>query len=181
MATSKHGNLRRGWRCYFAVYGTKGTIETDHHKNHTGKEYELLTAPIERNNIYKEITPEWGEEIFSIKRKGESPETCALRCFIGAINGDPIAKKYMIDVYAALDMSIPGILAYRSILNGNAPIAMPDFRDKAQREQYRNDRACTDPKVAGEQLLPSNSFYEVDTPQEVYDKVHQKFLNRDTD
>lgn len=181
MGTSKHGNLRRAWRCYFAVYGTKGTLETDHHDNHARKGYECLTAEKQGDNIYKTITPEWTEEVASIKRKGEKPETCALRCFIGAINGDPIAKKYMIDVYDALDMSIPGILAYRSILNGNAPIKMPDFRDKAQREQYRNDRACTDPKVAGDQLLPSNSFYEVKIHQEVYDEVNRKFLNKDTD
>ncbi|MGN1052383.1 MAG: hypothetical protein ACI4SH_03225, partial [Candidatus Scatosoma sp.] len=158
-----------------------GTLECDHHKYYTSVEHEFLTGKCDAESICKTFTPEWGEEIATIKRKGEAPETCALRCFIGAINGDPIAKKYMIDVYAALDMSIPGILAYRSILNGNAPISMPDFRDKAQREQYRNDRACTDLKVAGAQLLPSNSFYEVDTPQEVYDKVHRKFLNKDTD
>ena len=181
MATSKHGNLRRAWRCYFAVYGTKGTLETDHHDDHTDKGYELLTAEKECNNIYRTIVAEWPKEIASIKRKGESPETCALRCFIGAINGDMVAKKYMIDIYSALDMSLPGILAYRSILNGNTPIKMPDFRDKSQREQYRNDRACTDPKVAGEQILTSNSFYKVDTPQDIYDTVYQRFLNKETD
>lgn len=181
MATSKHGNLRRGWRCYFAVYGTKGTLECDHHNYCTSVEYEFLTGKCDSERVQNTFRPEWGEEVASIKRKGEKPETCALRCFIGAINGDPVAKKYMIDVYSALDMSIPGILAYRSILNGNTPIPMPDFRDKAQREQYRNDRACTDSKVAGDQLLPSNSFYEVDTPQEVYDIVRQRFLNKDTD
>ena len=181
MATSKHGNLRRAWRCYYAVYGTKGTLEIDHHQKHTSVEYELITSEHEKNNIYKTITPEWDAELSSIKKKGEKPETCALRCFIGAINGNSIAKKYMIDVYAALDMSIPGILAYRSILNGNIPIKMPDFRDKAQREQYRNDKACTDPKVAGEQVLPSNSFYEVNIPQSVYEEVHRKFLNKETD
>lgn len=181
VGTSKHGNLRRGWRCYFAVYGTKGTLENDHHEWHQKRGYELLTAPQERDNIYQTITPKWSEEISSIKKDGEQPETCALRCFIGAINGDPVAKKYMIDVYAALDMSIPGLLAHRSLLNGNMPIAMPDFRDKAQREKYRNDRACTDPKVAGDQVLPSTAFETLETPQEVYDRVHERFLKGETD
>ncbi len=181
MATSKHGNLRRAWRCYYAVYGTKGTLENDHHTDYTNKEYQTLTAPMERNNVYKTIIPEFSEEVSSIKRKGEPPETCALRCFIGAIQGNPVAKKYMIDVYSALDMSIPGILAYRSILNGNAPIKMPNFRNKTEREEYRNDRACTDPIAAKEQLLPSNSFYEVKIPREVYNEVNRKFLNKETD
>lgn len=181
MATSKHGNLRRGWRCYYAVYGTKGTLENGHHSNHTTTEYELLTAKHEKDNIIKKFTPEWDEDISSIKRQGEAPETCALRCFIGAIQGDPVAKKYMIDIYSALDMSIPGILAYRSILNGNTPVEIPDFRDKNQREAYRNDRACTDANVAGEQLLPSNSFFNIDIPREVYNEVHKRFLNKDTD
>ncbi len=182
IGTSKHGNLRKQWRAYFAVYGTKGTLENDHHvPNIKTKEYKITTMPKECDNIYETIEPKWGEEVSSIKREGESPELCALRCFIGAINGDPVAKKYMIDIYQALDMSIPGLLAHKSFLDGNKPIAMPDFRDKAQREKYRNDRACTDPKVAGEQLLPSTAFETVDTPQEVYDRVHERFLKGDTD
>ena len=81
-----------------------------------------------------------------------------------------------IDVYQALDMSIPGILGYRSILNGNAPIEVPDFRDKAVREQYRGDNACTDPKVAGDQLIPENSFGVPDIPDSVYENVRKKWL-----
>lgn len=182
IGTSKHGNLRKQWRAYFAVYGTKGTLENEHHvPNIKTKEYKLTTMPKERDNVYETITPEFTGEVERVKKNGEPPEACALRCFIGAINGDPIAKKYMIDVYQALDMSIPGLLAHRSLLNGNTPIVMPDFRDKAQREQYRNDKACTDPKVAGEQLLPSTAFGVVNTPQEVYDTVHERFLNGDTD
>lgn len=179
--TSKHGNLRRGWRSYYAVYGTKGTLETDHNGDCMGKSFVYLTAEKERDNVCFGVSPEWGDELASIKRKGEPAETCALRCFLGAINGDPVALKYVIDVYAALDMSIPGILAYRSILNGNAPVDMPDFRDASQREPFRNDRACTNADKAGGATLPSNGFYEVNPPREVYDEVHRRFLAGDTD
>lgn len=47
--------------------------------------------------------------------------------------------KPLIDVYMGIDMSSIGILGYRSALQGGAPIEVPDFRDKAVREKYRND------------------------------------------
>ncbi|HYF49543.1 MAG TPA: Gfo/Idh/MocA family oxidoreductase [Planctomycetota bacterium] len=46
-----------------------------------------------------------------------------------------------IDVYAAADMTLPGILAYRSALENGRPYEVPDFRDKKQRDAWRNDDA----------------------------------------
>jgi predicted dehydrogenase len=43
------------------------------------------------------------------------------------------------DIYSACDVTIPGILAYRSSLEDGQPYAVPDFRNKAEREPYRND------------------------------------------
>ena len=83
-----------------------------------------------------------------------------------------------IDVYEALDMCLPGIFAYRSVLAGGIPMEIPDMRDKAQREKYRNDVACTDPDVAGEQLLPTFSGGTPDIPQEVYDRVREIWLKK---
>jgi hypothetical protein len=73
-----------------------------------------------------------------------------------------------------MDMCLPGILAYRSILNGNQPIEYPDFRDPAQREKYRNDITCTDPAIAsGDDLLPPNSHGVPAPPAENYEKVRR--------
>lgn len=90
--------------------------------------------------------------------------------FLNAISGDRNAIAMGIDVYSALDMAIPGLLAYRSILNGGNVVEIPDFRDPAVREQYRNDIACTDPDVAGDQLLPSCSTWQGTVPDEVYEE-----------
>lgn len=79
----------------------------------------------------------------------------------------------IIDIYEALDMFLPGMFAYRSVLNGGIPMAIPDFRDPAVREQYRNDTACTDPKVAGDMLIPSYSKGNPDIPDSVYEE-HQR-------
>ena len=80
--------------------------------------------------------------------------------FVEKLLGNPEAGT--IDVYEALDMSLPGLFAYRSILNGNIPMEIPDLRDKSVRDQYRNDVACTIPAVAGDQLLPT---FSKGTPQ----------------
>lgn len=85
--------------------------------------------------------------------------------------------KYSIDVYQAVDMGICGILAYRSILNGNAPVQVPNLRNKEERDAWRNDNACTDPAVAGDQLLPISIYGEQNIPDEVYENVRQLWLS----
>ena len=87
--------------------------------------------------------------------------------FIKKILGDEDADT--IDVYEALDMFLPGLFAYRSILAGGIPMAVPNLRNKEEREIWRNDTACTDPKAAGDMLLPNFSAGTPEIPQEVYD------------
>jgi len=43
------------------------------------------------------------------------------------------------DIYNAADVTIPGILAYRSGLEGGKPYDIPDFRDPAALEVWRGD------------------------------------------
>ncbi|MCP4641374.1 MAG: hypothetical protein GY851_13115, partial [bacterium] len=43
------------------------------------------------------------------------------------------------DIYNAADVTIPGILAYRSAQEDGAPIDVPNFRKKADRDAYRRD------------------------------------------
>ncbi len=54
---------------------------------------------------------------------------------------------------------------------------IPNFRIKEEREPYRNDKACTDPKVAGDQLLPTCSLGTPNIPDEVYDSMKKKWQN----
>jgi hypothetical protein len=46
------------------------------------------------------------------------------------------------DILAAADVTIPGILARRSALANGAPIEVPDFRDAAQRDAWRDDHGA---------------------------------------
>ena len=88
--------------------------------------------------------------------------------------GNPEAD--VIDVYEALDMFLPGMFAYRSVLAGGVPMEVPDLRDKEQREKWRNDTTCTDNKVAGDMLIPACSEGFLDIPDEVY-KEQERLWN----
>ena len=94
--------------------------------------------------------------------------------FLEKILGRPGGEQ-CIDVYQALDMGLPGILAYRSICGGNIPVDVPDFRLKDVREKYRNDNWCTNPAVAGDNLAPFNSFGLPEIPDSVYEKVRMEW------
>ena len=89
--------------------------------------------------------------------------------FIEKIKGNP--KADIVDVYEAMDMFLPGMFAFRSILDGSKSKEIPNLRDKAVRELWRNDTACTDPEVAGDMLLPTSVNGTPDISDEVYDHV----------
>ena len=89
--------------------------------------------------------------------------------FTEKILGNPEADT--IDVYEALEMFLPGMFAYRSILNGGIPMEIPNLRDKSIRDQWRNDTACTDPGVAGDMLLPTFSRGTPDIEDGVYEHM----------
>ena len=95
--------------------------------------------------------------------------------FIRAILGDPVAKERSINVYDAVDMCIPGTLAYISVVEGNKPIQIPNLRNKEERDAWRNDTRCTFPDIAGDQLLPNNLWGDPEIPDSVYAEVKRRW------
>jgi hypothetical protein len=92
--------------------------------------------------------------------------------------GNPDGQKYSIDVYTGIDMGICGILAYRSILNGNIPVKVPNLKNKEERDAYRNDNACTNPEIAKDQLIPTSPYFNIDdVPDEDFEKCRQLWLD----
>lgn len=82
-----------------------------------------------------------------------------------------------IGVYEALDMYLPGLIAYKSIMNGGCTLDIPDLRLKSERDRYRFDTFGTDPDYCGSMLAPS---YHKGTPvvnKEVYDLVRQRWID----
>ncbi len=97
--------------------------------------------------------------------------------FIQKILGKPDGE-WAIDVYQAVDMGICGIFAFRSILSGNLPMRIPDFRQKEERDKYRNDHDCTNPAVAGDDLLPCSAYPEKPLTEEQAQANRRKWLEK---
>ena len=169
---SIHGGLDKDsiWYC---IYGSKGHMETSRYP-----------APSEKKNtawLYTSFDEVEGKLNFEynayhpedeLSRRGAesghggSDYVClfnALEHIRGAEGMD------VIDVYEALEMWMVGHFAYISVIE-NAAQEIPNLRDEAMLEKYRNDRRCCDPKVAGDQLLPCYSKGNPDIPAENYEK-----------
>lgn len=161
---SVHGNLKRSWVTRMRLTGTKGTLETQNGQISMNLENEA-------KNGYDVQTPDYTQILNLSNDVMNRFDPFQLACVIAAMNGDSEAEKWCIDVYMALDMAMPGLFAYRSILAGNIPLAVPDFRLPEVREAYRNDHSCTDAKIAsGADLLPSCSMEDVQIPESVYER-----------
>lgn len=151
-----NGNLRHhnaaGINSSYIVYGENGMLESSRYKGNTIYKYTVSEG-------CSEYTPEKQIEADLAKKFNThgGADFYPTHFFIEKILGNEVGKKYSIDVYKAVDMCICGILAYRSILNDNKSMKIPDLRDPAERDQYRNDHACTFEYEAGDQLLPNNS------------------------
>ncbi len=170
---SLHGGLKREpARNYYQIYCSKGTMESksqdegmlfNGYKEDEGK---LCVGSWERYNPENFVAPEMAKKVAT---HGGS-DFYATYLFIQKILGKPDGK-WSLDVYQAVSMGVCGILAWRSALNGNIPIDIPDFRNKDEREKYKNDNACTNPDIAGEQVVPRTVYEPAEVPDAVYDNV----------
>lgn len=172
---SLHGNLYKN-SIWYSVYGSKGRMETAREDARRGDIRRIYVNADAYSGEYAPDNPV--TYLVRNRRKaaafghGGSDYWC-MRNFLKKIRGEADAD--IVDVYEALDMGLCGLLAYRSILGGNVPVDIPDMRDKAVRDRYRDDTACTDPAVAGAQLLPTTSAGTPDIDPAVYESVRRKW------
>jgi hypothetical protein len=126
----------------YRVCGTNGQIENL--RGMGGKvmlRYNDWTKPTEDTPETSLYMPEWNdpdEELISKSGHGGGDYLTA-RMFLECIkeNHQP---EHPFDIYSAVSMSSVAILAHRSVLNGNQPYDIPDFRNEEDKAQYRNDR-----------------------------------------
>ena len=171
---SIHGGLYKN-SVWYSVYGSKGKLEAGREDTEGEKKIYVDVDEFEGayDTTHKEsYVPPFANEICKYFGHGGADFPC-MDEFVKKIQGDETAD--VIDVYEALDMYLPGMFAYRSVLQGGIPVKIPNLRNKEEREQYRNDTACTDPKVAGDQLLPTYSQGTPDIPDSVYEEVKAKW------
>lgn len=174
---SIHGSLYKN-SIWYTVYGSKGRMET---AREDAKNDDVHTIYVNSDRY----SGEYGEETLEVyKPSGYADDKGAAFGHGGSdyYCMDQFVKKILkekdadtIDIFEALDMFLPGMFAYRSVLKGGVPVEIPNLRDKKVRDYYRNDTACTDPNVAGDMLLPTYSKGTPDIPPEVYAAVKKKW------
>ncbi len=185
---SLHGHLKREpGSINYEVYGMKGSMETQRFltsKNAAGDTPELQVYIEDPGKVCEGKNERYvparkiDEEMSKVFTGHGGSDFYATHFFIEKILGRPEGQHYSIDVYKAVDMGICGILAYRSILNGGAGIDVPDLRDPAQRDAWRSDNICPDPKVAGDQLISCLPTGNIEYTDEEYEAVRQEWLRR---
>lgn len=173
---SIHGSFLYGNSIWFSVYGSKGNVES-------------AREIVEEENgarLYVKLDHFSGEyanrptESYLPKRDLDDKadgfghygsDFYAMWHFVEKIRGNSEAD--IIDVYEAMDMFLPGMFAYRSILNGNASYKIPNLRNKDEREMWRYDTACVSPDVAGDMLLPTSSRGTPEIETGIYARIKE--------
>lgn len=153
---STHGNLYK-WSNWYCLYGTKGRMESAREEAQNGGTSRIYISADEYSGGYDTHKAEtyMADEKLADGSKAfghGGSDFYSMWHFAEKIRGNEEAD--IIDVYEAMDMFLPGHFAYRSILAGGVPMEIPNLRNKSERDRWRNDVACTDPKVAGDNLWP---------------------------
>lgn len=182
VAKSIHGGLYRNNISYI-VYGTKGRMES---ARETAWEGDVSKLYLE----YDAISGDYSDTQRKVYNPSDSKTEVSKPFGHGGSDYYTVwnAVEYIlgnkeadvIDVYEALDMFLPGMFAYRSILAGGISMDIPNLRRKEERDRWRNDTTCTVPEVAGDMLIPSNST-NAEVPDEVYAAQKRKWLERHTE
>ena len=174
---SIHGGLYEN-SVWYSMYGSKGRMECPREDADAGHVARIYVKADEYPGEYADRPAE------SYLPKRDHDEECeafghggsdfySMYHFVEKILGNPAAD--IIDVYEALDMFLPGMFAYRSILKNGESVEIPNLRNPEEREKWRNDTACTDKNVAGDQLLPTRKDGTPEIEDEVYEIVQKKW------
>ena len=174
---SLHGVGSSRGSIWYTVYGSKGRIETSREDawcDSINTVYSNLDS-FEGENAEEVACYHPRDEISkngAAHGHGGSDYVCLWNAFeyLGGRQGD------IIDIYEALDMWMVGFFGYLSALEGGITKKIPNLRNKGEREIYRNDNRCTDPKIAGEQLLPSYSQGNPQIDASIYEKHRSNWL-----
>ncbi len=164
---------------WFCIYGTLGRAESSREDAQYGGHSRIFTNldRYEGECFNRPATYCPGADEPSIVQKwghGGS-DYHIMHNFVDRILGNRDADT--IDIYEALDMFLPGMFAYRSVLAGGIPMDIPNLRIASERDKWRNDTWCTDPAVAKDQLVPSYSKGNPDIPDETYQRIYEEWIN----
>ena len=175
---SIHGGLYRD-AIWYSVHGSKGRMESGRPHSSDGTIEHIYVSADDYDGEYANRPVESYDPSRPLDKNAEGfghggSDFYSMYHFVEYLRGSKDGD--IIDVYEAMDMFLPGMFAFRSILNGSVPTAIPNLRDPAERDKWRNDVACTDAAVAGDQLLPTRKGGTPDIEDAVYERQLQLWL-----
>ena len=183
---SLHGVGPSKGSIWYSIYGSKGRMESAREDVENGGVGTLYVNCDEHEGDNKSspvITPtdDALTEIADKAGHGGS-DYYVMHNLVEKLRGNRNADT--VDIYEALDMFLPGMFAYFSVLEGGRQLDIPNLRNPEERDKWRNDTRCTDPAVAGAMLIPSYSKGNPDIPQKNYDYLaslpSERFMDTDT-
>lgn len=130
----------------YRICGTRGQVENlrmgespDSRESQISLRYNYWQIP-EGEEIATTYAPDWNDpESEKIERAGHGgADYLMMREFISCIRE---GRTPTVDVYFATAMASVAILGHRSVLNGNIPYDVPDFRREEDCIAYENDTA----------------------------------------
>jgi predicted dehydrogenase len=155
---------------WYAIYGTKGSMENNRFRPQQAINITLDEDP--DTNFEKSYQPKF-KKYYDSKVTGHGGgDFFIVKNFIDSIINETPSP---IDVYTAMDMTLPGILGFRSAVKGNVPLEVPDFRKEEVRKKYEDDRWSPDP---ADRDIPGQPFPsvlgDVEIPESVYKEVEKR-------
>lgn len=174
---SIHGGTYKN-SIWWSLHGTKGMLETARTEADNGSSDRIYVNYDEASGLYDTTHREnymANEKDAGIQAQYEhgGSDFWSMYYFVEKIKGNDDAE--VIDIYEALDMFLPGMFAYRSILQGGISIDIPNLRNKEERDKWRNDVTCTDPKIAGEHLIPTRKSGTPEIDDSIYEQQRAMF------
>ena len=169
------GLIRQPSSIWYSIYCKKGCAESDRWAE-TAQDVNVYLdgdklnhyhpEPINTSKLSQDMSGHGGGDFYT------------MYYFIEKILGEQEGIENSIGVYEALNMFLPGLMAYKSIISGNNSIEIPDFRKKEDRDKYRNDTFCSDKNVGKNMYVYPYSSGEIKIDNSIYDKVKKMYQER---
>ena len=156
---------------WYRLHGTKGAME-----NNRWRDSDTLNLSVQetlQQSCERTYRPRFCRHAEAVnKTEHEEPDFFIVDDFVKALVKNEAPP---IDVYKGMDITLPGILGYRSALQGSISLEIPDFRREEVRKGYENDHWSPDPrdkKVPGQ---PAPSILgEIKIPDSVSKKIEKE-------
>jgi len=153
---------------WYRIYGTQGMVE-----NNRWKDTNILNTHFQKMGGKPKLES-YVPAFRKYKKQAEKAGHGGGDFFVvwEFVNSIRKKEKPPIDVYKAMDMTLPGILGYRSALSGNKTLSVPDFRKEKERKKYEKDNLSPDPKDKNK--IPSSILGDIKIDKKIYDMLERK-------